>query len=150
MQTQSNLLLQYFCNKIKYWDCKNIAISILDEHCNLLQSQHNSFHPCLSEYLALKTTVEEAPGMCLLIKYIGVPINVPINIHSDSESVLKSAANPGNELKRKHAAISYNLVRDNIATNIISSWKIDTKLNPAEPMTKSLSRIHLHSHITRL
>ena len=79
-----------------------------------------------------------------------MPNKGPINIHSDSESVLKSAANPGHELKRKHVAIAYNLVRENIATNIINLWKIDTKLNPSDMLTKSLPRIPLTSHLDKV
>ena len=103
-----------------------------------------------SEFLALKSAVEEAQGIKLLLQSIGVPSKGPINIHSDSESVLKSAANPGHELKRKHVSISYNVVRENIATNVISLWKIDTKLNPSDPVTKSLPRIPLQGHLERL
>ena len=103
-----------------------------------------------SEYLALKTVVKEAQSIWLLLQSIGVPIKGTINIHSDSESVLKSAANPGHELKRKHVAISYNLVRENIATGVISLWKIDTKLNPGDPMTKGLARVPLSEHLERL
>ena len=88
-----------------------------------------------SELLALKTAVEESQGIRLLLQSIGVPIKGSINIHSDSESVLKSAANPGRDLKRKHVAISYNLVQENIATQVISLWKIDTKLNPSDMLT---------------
>ena len=104
----------------------------------------------LSEFLALKTAVEEAQGMRLLLQSIGVPIKGPINIHTYNESVLRSASNTGNKLKRKHVAISYNLVRENIATNIIQLWKIDTKLNPSDQLAKSLNRIPLHLHLTRL
>ena len=103
-----------------------------------------------SELLALRTAVEESQGMWLLLQSIGVPIKCPIAIHSDSESLLKFSANPGNELKCKHAAIAYNLVRENIGTNVISVWNIDTKLNPADPITISLSRIPVHCHFTRL
>ena len=48
-----------------------------------------------SEFLALKSAVEEAQSMRLLLQSLGVPIKGPIKIHCDSESVLKSAANPG-------------------------------------------------------
>ena len=88
--------------------------------------------------------------MRLLLQSIGVPIKGPINKHSDSESVLASATNPGHDLKRKHVAISYNLVRENIAIGVISLWKIDTKLNPSDALTKSLPRIPLSGHLERL
>ena len=38
-----------------------------------------------SEFLALKTAVEEAQGMRLLLQSIGVPIKGPINIHRDNQ-----------------------------------------------------------------
>ena len=62
-----------------------------------------------SEFLALKSAVEEAQGIRLLLQSIGVPLQGPIQVQSDSESVLKSAANPGHESKRKHVTISFNL-----------------------------------------
>ena len=103
-----------------------------------------------SEFLALKSAVEEAQGIRLLLQSIGVASKGPINIHSDSESVLKSAANSGHESKRKHVSIAFNLVRENIATNVINLWKIDTKLNPSDLLTKSLPRIPLSGHLERL
>ena len=102
------------------------------------------------EFLALKLVVEDAQGIRLLLQSIGVLSKGPINIPSDSESVLKSAANPGHELKRKHVPITFNLVRENIATNVINLWKIDTKLNPSDLLTKSLPRIPLSGHLKRL
>ena len=96
-----------------------------------------------SAVIPLKSAVEEAQGIRLLLQSIGVPSKGRINTHSDSESVLKSAANPGYELKRKHVSIAFNLVRENIATNVINLWKIDTKLNPSDLLTKSLPRIPL-------
>ena len=103
-----------------------------------------------SEFLALKTAVEEAQSMRLLLQSIGVPTKKFINIHSDSESVLKSAANPGHEIKRKHVSIAFHLARENIATGVVRLWKIDTKLNPSDLLTKSLPRIPLSSHLERL
>ena len=46
-----------------------------------------------SALLVLKTVVEESQGIRLLLQSIGVPI--------------KSAANPGHDLRRKHVSISY-------------------------------------------
>ena len=97
-----------------------------------------------SEFLALKTAVEEAQAIRLLLQSIGVPVKGQINIHSDSESVLRSACNPANELKRKHVAISWNLVRETIATGVIKLWKIDTKLNPPT----NLPNHYIESHYT--
>ena len=103
-----------------------------------------------SEFLALKSAVEEAHSLYLLLQSIGVPIRVPINIHSDSASVLQSAGNPGNELKCKHISIAFHFVRKSIANDIIKLWKIDGKLNPAEVCTKALPRIPWSSHSSRL
>lgn len=41
-----------------------------------------------SETLTLKTAVEEAHSLYLLLQSIGVPLRGPINIHCDSASVL--------------------------------------------------------------
>lgn len=60
--------------------------------------------------------LEETQGMRLLLQSTWVQLKGPVDIFSDSELVLKSPANPGHGLKRKHVAISYNLVPENIAT----------------------------------
>ena len=103
-----------------------------------------------SEFLALKTAVEEAHSLSLLMQSIGVPLKGPINIHCDSASVLQSAGNPGNKLKRKYVSIAFNFVRESIATNVIKLWKIDGKLNPADVCTKALPRIPWSGHSARL
>ena len=72
-----------------------------------------------SEYLALKTVVEEVQGMRLLVQSIVVPSKGTTNVHSDSKSLLKSAENPEQDLKHKDVAISYSLVRENIIAGII-------------------------------
>lgn len=61
--------------------------------------------------------------MRLVLQLIGVPTKKFINIHGDSESVLKSAANPGHEIKRKQVSIAFHLARENIATGVIRLWK---------------------------
>ena len=81
---------------------------------------------------------------------IGVPLKGPINIHCDSASVLQSAGNPGNELKRKHVSIAFHYVHESIAKDIIKLWKIDGKLNPADVCTKALPRIPWSGHSDRL
>lgn len=88
--------------------------------------------------------------MHLLKQSIGALVNEPINIHRYSKVVLKLASKSWNELKRKYVAIVYNLVCETIATSVINLWKMDTKLNPADPLTKSLARIPLARHLTRL
>ena len=61
-----------------------------------------------AEFVALRHAVEEAQAARFLLQSIGVPIDGPVNIYSDNESVLKSAMTPGNKLKRRHISIAYH------------------------------------------
>ena len=42
----------------------------------------------LSAFMTVKSAIEEAQTITLLLQYIDVPLKGPINIHSDSDSVL--------------------------------------------------------------
>ena len=98
----------------------------------------------------MKSAVEEAHSLKLLIQSIGVPLKGPINIHSDIASVLQSAGNPDYELKQKHVSIAFHFVCESIAKDVIRLWKIDGKLNPADVCTKALPRIPWPGHSDRL
>ena len=100
--------------------------------------------------MTLKSAVEEAQSIKLLLQSIGVLLRGAINIHSESKSVLNSVGNPVHDLKRKHVEIAPSLVRESIATGVISLWKVDGKLNPSDPCTKALSRIPWSGHSERL
>ena len=67
------------------------------------------------EFVALRYAIEEAYALRLLLQNIGIKIK-KINISSDIESTLKSAAQPKNKLKRRHVDIAYHVFRESYAT----------------------------------
>ena len=103
-----------------------------------------------AEFVALRHAVEEAQAARFLLQSIGVPIDGPVNIYSDNESVLKSALTPGNELKRRHIAIAYHAVQEAYATGLCQLYHIKGEDNPSDVLTKPLGRILFFKHTKRM
>ena len=102
-----------------------------------------------AEFIALRYAIEEAHALRLLLKSLGIKLK-KINIYSDSESILKSAAQPKNELNRRHVAIYYHVVREAYAIGLVDFFNIAGVDNPSDVLTKTLGRINFHKHVDRL
>ena len=63
------------------------------------------------EFVVLQYTIKEAYALRLLLQNIGIKLK-KINISSDSDSTLKSAAQPKNELKRRQVDSDYHFFRE--------------------------------------
>jgi hypothetical protein len=102
-----------------------------------------------AEFVALRYAIEEAYALRLLLQSLGIKLK-KINIYSDSESILKSAAQPKNELKRRHVAIAYHVVREAYAIGLVDFFHIAGVDNPSDILTKTLGMINFQKHVDRL
>jgi hypothetical protein len=70
---------------------------------------------------------------------MGVPVDGPANVYSDSESVFKNVAFPESTLKKKYNAICYHKAREAQAEGVIRiAWE-STDTNLADMLTKCLA-----------
>ena len=92
---------------------------------------------CESEYVGLSESGNEAIYLTQLQGEIGVG-NSSVLLYGDNESSLKLAENPIFHQRSKHILLKYHSLRDRVESGIIKLCKVDTGLNAADMMTKSV------------
>jgi hypothetical protein len=70
---------------------------------------------------------------------MGIPIDGPSWMFGDNQSVITSSTIPESTLNKRQHALSYHLVRECIASNIIYFIHVEGKYNPSDLLTKTLS-----------
>ena len=79
-----------------------------------------------AELSALRMVTEEDMSIRYFLSCLGVniPTDViaPTKVFGDNLSVILSSTNPGNDLSKKHVAISFHVVREAIAAGIIEPY----------------------------
>ena len=90
-----------------------------------------------AEYMSMTEGIKECIWMHGLVESLGLKVEKPV-LNCDSESALCLAKNPVYHEKTKHIDIRLNFIRDIVEEDKFSILKIDTKVNPADMLTKSL------------
>ena len=79
---------------------------------------------------------------------LGIPVELPIYIFGDNQSVLVNSSNPHSSLKKKLSSITFHFVREGAAKD---EWRLDylnKNYNPADMATKSLDGCEKRSRFT--
>ena len=74
-----------------------------------------------------------------LTRMMGIPLDGPSWMFGDNQSVLTSSTIPESALNKRQNALSYHLVRECIAAQIINFMHVEGKNNPSDILTKFLS-----------
>ena len=96
-----------------------------------------------SEFIAMRSAVEEAISVRYMLRSLGIPVEEPTNLLGDNLGVIQSASLEDAELKKKHVAISFHSVREAVAAGIVKPIWCDTTENWADICTKALGRMKL-------
>ena len=91
-----------------------------------------------SEFIAMKTVVEQIEALRYKLHMFGVPLEGPTNIFCDNESVFKNASIPDSTLKKKHTSICYHRSREAVAVGTVWVAKEGTTTNLSDLFTKPL------------
>jgi hypothetical protein len=103
-----------------------------------------------SEFVSTRTACERVKALRYKLRMMGVPIDGPANMFCDNESVVKSAARPESQLKKKHVSLCYHAVRETIAHQIVRvAWERG-ETNIADLLTKSLPGPRLHFLVCKI
>lgn len=102
------------------------------------------------EYMALTHLIKELLWIKLFLKSLSLPCAVPFLMLSDNESSLTIANSQSNSPKLKHINIRYHFIREHLHTGTFSTTWIPTCSMTANILTKPLSTIFHHAHVTGL
>lgn len=88
-----------------------------------------------SEFIAMKTCVEEISALRYKLRMLGIPIKGPASILCDNKSVVTNSSLLSFKLNKKHNSIAYHAVRWARAANMIRVGWIKTQDNLADALT---------------
>ena len=94
-----------------------------------------------SEFIAMKTAVEQIEALRYKLCMFGVPLEGPTNIFCDNESVFKNASIPDSTLKKKHTSICYHRLREAVAAGMVRIAKEGTTMNLSDLFTNPLPEL---------
>ena len=98
----------------------------------------------------MRTACEKAVTIRYLLRSFGVPVDGATKIFGDNFAVIQNAQNPEAELEKKHVALSFHYVRENIAAGIAEPYWLKGKLNLSDIMTKQIVSNEFNAHCDSL
>jgi hypothetical protein len=102
-----------------------------------------------SEFRAMSTASREALWLCKILKLFKVP-TIPFTIRGDSRGAIASVTSYSYTKHTKHIEIHCDFMRDYYHKNILHYEHISGKDNPADVLTKALSRKQFEDFRRRL
>ena len=69
---------------------------------------------------------------------MGIPVGTQTYVFGDNQAVLANTTKPHSTLKKKSSSIAYHFVREGVAKDKWRATYLNTHLNPADMLTKSL------------
>ena len=94
-----------------------------------------------SEFIAMKTAVEQIEALRYKLRMFGIPIEGSTNVFCDNEVVFKNMTMPDSTLKKKHTSICYHRCRGAVASETIRVAKEGTLTNLSDLFTKPLPQV---------
>ena len=86
----------------------------------------------------MKQALEYVLGMRYKLRMFGIPVDEPAFVFGDNKSVLANTAVPGSTIKKKMNSLSYHFIREGCARDEWRTAYVNTLLNCADLLTKSL------------
>ena len=75
---------------------------------------------------------------------LGIPVEGPVNMFIDNESVVKNSTIPESVLKKKNTSVAYHRIREAVAGKWIRVAHVKGIANLADMLTKSVPANILH------
>ena len=91
-----------------------------------------------SEFTAMRLCTEYVCGLRYKLRMLGIPCDYPTFVYGDNQSVLANTSVPDSTLKKKCQSIAYHFVREGCAKDEWRTAYVNTHLNPADLLTKTL------------
>ena len=91
-----------------------------------------------SVFIAMWTCLEAVEALRFKLQMFEFPVECPMDIMCDNNSVVNSAQRPESALSKKHLSICYHRVREAVAQSVICVGKISSNQNLSNLFTKCL------------
>ncbi len=88
------------------------------------------------ELVATQIAKDMVSALRIKFKCFCIPISGPTNVFCDNDAVVQNTSIPESTLSKKHNAMSYHIIREAVAAEIIPVGKEDTLTNIANVFTK--------------
>lgn len=98
----------------------------------------------------MATCAAEVTWLIGLFKELGVQLDLPVNMDSDSKVVIQIAVNPIFHQRTKHIDIDCHFVREKVCQGILKTEHVTTKNQPADLLTKGLGRVQHNILLNKL
>ena len=97
-----------------------------------------------SEYVAGKIGVDLVDGLIYKLQMLGIPVEGPVNMFIDNESVVNNSTIPELVLKKNNTSVTYYRIREAVAGKWIQVAHVIDISNLADILTKSVPTNVLH------
>ena len=122
-QSRTGFLIYLNCALVYWWSKKQTSV------------QSSSFG---SEFVAMKQCGEYIRGLRYKLRMMGIPVEGPMCIYGDNESVIANTTLPDSTLKKKSQSIAYHFVCGGVARDEWRTSYVNTHDNEADLLTKQL------------
>jgi hypothetical protein len=89
-----------------------------------------------ADFVSACIATDQIVNLRLTLRYLGVPFTVKSPLFADNALVVISASIPHSSLKKRHNALSFHRVCEDIAAAIIYLHKIAGRLNPSDILSQ--------------
>ncbi len=100
-----------------------------------------------AEFMAGRSACEEAIALRYMLRCLGVKLKGRTYLCGDNLGMLQSSTIVASVCKKKHVSVSWHIMRECVAVGITNPVKVDTSVNIADVLTKSLPSRGLHYHL---
>jgi hypothetical protein len=99
-----------------------------------------------AEFSAMRLATEEIITMRYMLRSLGIKVTSPSSLSGDNAGVISNTTNPDATLKKKHIALSFHSVRENVSAGVICPRQVSSENNIADLLTKPLDRNTFMQH----
>ena len=85
-----------------------------------------------------------------LLKFFGYNLDSPTKMYQDNLSAIWLATHNGAFSRNKHTILKRSFLKEKIEEGLIAPIHRDTDKMPADMLTKSMTRLLLHKHMTSI
>jgi hypothetical protein len=112
-------------------------------HCSSKRQSTVETATYATEFIAGRTCLDEALAIRYELQMLGAPLEGPIWIFGDNQSMINSSSEPSGRLTKRHLILSWHRLREKAAMKIVYYLHIGSKENIADCLTKHLTHVPL-------